>query len=362
MPSNIKIDFSDTYTLMRLINDTPPEAQFFRDRYFPTSEGDLFKEKKVPVSYKDGDLDMAPFVSRKMGPIEVEREGFEIREFEPAFISVKRTINPGDLDIPLFGEDFFENEDEARRAIRLRAADMAELDKRISRREEWMAVQTMLNNACTIQEYLDAKTPGKKKFLQFYRTNENEHKYTVSKAWNATGADIDNDVAEMCQMVSDHNGEPQDLVVGPDVWRVMRNNEQLMKLLDTTFAFNDTSLTEKIIKPGIMSPGKMIFGGNVLTLFVVSTKYRDGNGTLQSYFPTDGAMVSFPKCGHTMYGSVVQLPYGSVDYKKFTAKRIPKFISNNAEDQNAWILKSAPLTAPLTYCPYAFAANVLGNS
>lgn len=361
MPSNIKINFSDTYTLMRLIRDIPPETQFFRDRYFPTEEGDLFKEKKIPVSFKDGDMQMAPFVSRRMGPIEIERDGFEVFEFEPAFISVKRTIKTDDLEVPMFGEQFFQNEDEARRAVKLRAADMVELDKRISRREEWMVVQTMMNNACTIQEYVDAKTKGRKKFLQFYKKDPKEHIYTVSKPWSDPKADIDNDGAEMCQMVADHNGSPQDMIVGPDVWRVMRNNESIMKTLDTTLAFNDSLIREKILKPGIMSPGKLIFGGNVLTVFVVSNKYTDENGKLQPYFPTDGVLVTFPKCGHTMYGSVVQIPFGSIQFQKFTAARIPKFVSNNEEDQNSWTLKSAPLTAPHTYCPYAFAPHVLGD-
>lgn len=362
MPSNIKINFSDTYTLMRLIRDIPPEAMFFRDRYFPTGAGDMFKEKKVPVSFKDGDLDMAPFVSRRLGPIEIERDGFEIREFEPAFISVQRTIKPDDLDVPMFGENFFAHEDEAKRAIDLAAEDMRWLDVMISRREEWLSVQTMLNNACTIQEYVDSKTMGQKNFLAFYRTNENEHRFTVSKPWSSADADIENDVAEMCQMVADHNGDPQDLVVGPAVWRVMRNNSTIMKTLDKTLDFNHNAINEKYIKHGVLFAGKLLFGGYTLNVFVVSTKYTDESKTLQSYFPEDGALVSFPACGRMMYGSVVQQPFGSVHYKKFTAKRIPKFINKNEADQNAFVLKSAPLAMPRTYCPFAFAPNVLGAS
>lgn len=361
MPSDIKLDFSDTYTLMRLVKDIPPDVRFFRDRYFPTGAGDMFKEKKIPVSFKDGDLDMAPFVSRRLGPIEIERDGFEIWEYAPAFISVQRTINPDDLDVPMFGESFFENKDEAKRAIDIAAEDMRKLDEMISRREEWLAVQTMLNNACTVQEYVDAKTKGRKQFLQFYRTSENEHKFTVSKAWSEATADIENDVAEMCQMVADHNGDPQDLIVGPDAWRCMRNNETIMKTLDKTIDFNRSAINEKILKNGVLYAGKLLFGGYTLNVFVVSTKYTDENKTLQSYFPTDGALVTFPNCGHMMYGSVVQQPFGSTQYKKFTAKRIPKFINRNESDQNAWVLKSAPLAAPRTYCPYAFAPKVLGS-
>lgn len=361
MATDIKIDFSDTYTLMRLIRAIPPETHFFRDRYFPTGEGDLFKEKKIPIAFQDGDMKMAPFVSRRLGPIEVEREGFEVFEHEPAFISVKRTINPDDLDVPMFGEQFFKTEDEARRAIKLRAKDMADLNSMISRREEWMSVQVMLNNACTVQEYVDSKTKGRKKYLEFFRKNDKEHIFTVSKPWTNPDADIDNDGAEMCQMVADHNNNPTDMVVGPDVWRVMRNNKSIMKTLDTTLSFNDSAIRERTLAPGVMSPGKLIFGGNILDLFVVSTKFTNDEGKLESYFPTDGVLVTFPKCGHTMYGSVLQQPFGSIDYQKIAAARIPKFVNKNEEDQNSWILKSAPLTAPYTYCPYAFAPHVLGD-
>lgn len=361
MPSNIKIDFSDTYTLMRLVRDIPPETQFFRDRYFPTGAGDLFKQKKIPVSFQDGDFEMAPFVSRRMGPIEVEREGFEVYEFEPAFISVQRTINPDDLEVPMFGEQFFENKDEARRAIELAAADMIKLDKMISRREEWLAVQTMLNNACTVQEYVDAKTRGKKKFLQFYRKSDKEHIYTVSKKWNDAKAEVDIDVQEMCQMVADHNGDPQDIILGPQAWRAVRKSESIIRTLDKTIDFNNSAVNEKYIKHGVAFAGKLQFGAYLLNTFVVSTKYSDENKKLQPYFPVNGALVTFPKCGHTMYGSVLQQPFGSVQYKKFTAARIPKFVNRNESDQNAWILKSAPLTAPRTYCPYAFAPNVVDD-
>ena len=364
MPGDIKLDFSDTYTLMRLIRTIPADVRFFRDRYFPTGAGDMFKEKKVPISYQDGNLDMAPFVSRRLGPIEVEREGFEIYEYQPAFINVQRTINPDDLDVPMFGEDFYHHKDEAQRAIDLAAEDMRKLDVMIARREEWLAVNTMLDNACTIQEYVDESTLGAKKFIQFYRKNPNEHKYTVGKKWSAADADIENDVAEMCQMVADHNGDPQDLIVGPAVWRVMRNNAGIMKTLDKTLDFNHNAINEKYIKRGVLYAGKLLFGGYVLNVFVVSTKYTEkvnGVRTAKSYFPADGALVTFPNCGHMMYGSVIQQPFGSTQYKKFTAKRIPKFINKNEADQNAYTLKSAPLAAPRTYCPYAFAPKVLGD-
>lgn len=51
---------------------------------------------------------------------------------------------------------------------------------RISRREEWMRAQVMVNNACEMQEYVDGKTKGEKKYVQFYAT-ASEHTYTAAK-------------------------------------------------------------------------------------------------------------------------------------------------------------------------------------
>ena len=42
-----------------------------------------------------------------------------------------------------------------------------------------MAVQTMINNSCTMQSYIDDKTEGEKLYVQFYDTTS-DHAFTVS--------------------------------------------------------------------------------------------------------------------------------------------------------------------------------------
>ena len=74
-----------------------------------------------------------------------------------------------------------------------------------------------------------------------------------------------------------------------------------MKTLDKTLDFNHNSIEEKYIKHGVLYAGKLLFGGFVFNVFVVSTKYTDENKQTQSYFPEDSALVTSPNCGHMMY-------------------------------------------------------------
>ena len=45
-----ELNFFDTYTLMAVQKRIVPKQTFFRDRYFPTEEGDIFSSNKVLLS------------------------------------------------------------------------------------------------------------------------------------------------------------------------------------------------------------------------------------------------------------------------------------------------------------------------
>ena len=56
-----ELNFFDTYTLMAVYKRVVPKKTFFRDRYFPTSDEDIFASNKVLTEYMDGDQKMAAF-------------------------------------------------------------------------------------------------------------------------------------------------------------------------------------------------------------------------------------------------------------------------------------------------------------
>ena len=83
MPATL--NFFDTYMLMACYEEVVPQQTFFKDRYFPTGDGDIFATDKVLTEYKKGDKRMAAFVSARAGDIPVDRQGYAIHEYEPAY-------------------------------------------------------------------------------------------------------------------------------------------------------------------------------------------------------------------------------------------------------------------------------------
>ena len=162
------LNFFDNYVMMAIAEEIVPEPHFFRDRYFPTEAGDIFAADKVLTEYRKGDRKMAAFVAPRVGDIPMDRRGYEIREYQPAYIAPSRILTLDDLKRRGFGEALYPGMTQAQRAAALQLRDMAEMDVRIRRREEWMAVQTMLENACTMQEYVDEKTAGAPNHVAYY--------------------------------------------------------------------------------------------------------------------------------------------------------------------------------------------------
>lgn len=359
---NPTLDFFNTYTLIAVTEEIVPKKSFFRDRYFPTGEGDIFASDKVLTEYKKGDRKLAAFVSDRVGDIPMDRRGYDIHEYEPAKIAPSRILTLDDLKKRGFGEALYSNMTQAQRAAKLQLADLSEMDARIARREEWMAAQTMINNGCTIQEYLDDTTAGEEKHIYFYDGESSEHTYTVGEnKWDAEGGDLYGDVIAMCKMLSKRGLKSADLVLGTNAADCVRANEALMAELNKNSNVNRGSIDETLTQyEGVVFMGNINFGGFWLNVISVDETYTDDNNEEQSYFPATSAMVTAPACGHMMYGQLTQIDYGNTDFTTHTGKRIPKFSVDQANDIRKLRLAARPLAAPKAYCPWIYAANVCG--
>jgi len=353
------LNFFDTYFLLAVAEEIVPQTSFFKDRYFPTGADDIFAADKVLTEYRKGDRRMAAFVAPQVSDIPLERGGYEIHEYQPAYIALSRLLTLDDLQKRGFGEALYPGMDKAERAARLQVKDLQDMDRRISRREEWMAVQTMLNNACTMQEYIDAKTAGEALEVKFYN-GASEHLYVTANKWNAANGDRFADVKAMCRLLSRRGLPAVDLVLGSETAEDFVGDEKVQRLLDNRRMEYGGLAPELTQYPGVAFMGRLNFGGFVLNLFDVSESYEDENGHEQLYFPADGAMVTAPGCGHMMYGQITQVDYGSTEPSAYAAARVPKFILDQPNDSRKLRLACRPLAAPHNYCPYIFAPNVVG--
>lgn len=352
------LDFYSNYMLSAAVKEVVPVKTFFKDRYFPTEAGDIFKADKVLVEYEKGDRKMAAFVSDRVGDIPVDRMGYRVSEYSPARIAPSRLLTLDDLKKRGFGEAIYSGDDQATRAAKLQVKDMSELDARIVRREEWMCAQTMINNACTMQSMIDGATQGEQLYVRFYETSS-DHVYTVSNTWDTTG-DAYSDIKAMARMLAEKGLPYADLVLGSDAYDALLENAKVKAMIDRNTAFNDSVIAEQISQyVGVTYCGTLNFGGYKLNVICCDETYVDDAGQTQKYFPAKGAMVTAPNCGHLMYGQITQIPYGSADYETVAATRVPKLVVDQENDTRKVRLATRPLAAPKDYCPFIYAANVV---
>lgn len=195
----ILINFFDNVILQAISEEIVPKVSFFKDRYFPTGAGDIFKANEVLTEYRSGDRKLAAFVDQKAGDIPIGRRSYEVHSYKPAYIAPSRLLTLDELTKRGFGEALYPGMDEAQRAARLLADDMNDMENRIARREEWMAAETMIGNGCVMQEYIDGATKGDSLVVKFY-DGTSDHTYTASKKWNENGGDFWGDVKAIRRM------------------------------------------------------------------------------------------------------------------------------------------------------------------
>ena len=333
---------------------------FFKDRYFPTGAGDIFKANEVLTEYRSGDRKLAAFVDQKAGDIPIGRRSYEVHSYKPAYIAPSRLLTLDELTKRGFGEALYPGMDEAQRAARLLADDMNDMENRIARREEWMAAETMIGNGCVMQEYIDGATKGDSLVVKFY-DGTSDHTYTASKKWNENGGDFWGDVKAMCRMLSARGLPAKDLILGTDVADYILTDERTRQLLDKNSGIIVGEIRQQLTQyDGVVFMGTLNFGGFMLNVFSVDETYEDETGKSARYFPATAAMVTAPDCGHMMYGSITQMDYGKTDYTTYAAKRVAKLVVDQDKDTRKLRLGCRPLAAPKTYCPYIYAADVVG--
>lgn len=354
MPNNI--DIFDSYYLAGVVSEIVPQKTFFRDRYFPTTPADIFSTNKVLLEYQDGDRRMAPFVVESAGDTPVDRSGYEINEYVPPMVAPSRFLKIDDLKKRGFGEALLTGSSPAERARALQMMDLVALENRITRREEWMCSQVMINNAVDLVEYADNQTIGLPRRLQFY-TQATTHTFTRQTQWSAAGGDMLGDVQAMCDLLMERGLPATDLVIGAQVANFIRSNETIQKLLDNRrYEFGQIKPQE--MYPGVALMGQLNFGGYMLDLWVVRETYVADNGASALYFPADAAMVTAPSCGRLLYGAVTQIEPDN-EFHTFADRRVPKFVVDRDKDVRKLRLAAKPLAAPANKSPFIYAADVV---
>ena len=203
------MDMYSTLYMLAAIEELPLEHTFFKSRYFPTDDvTDVFNTSKVLADYREGSRKKAPFVMPRIGSLPVGREGFSTFELEPAYIGLSMPLTLDQLKKRGFGESLMSGMTPEERARQMQIRDMAELSARISRTEEWMCCQVMLDNGITMRHETDVKDVFENVPCYFYEDNSNPAEFKPANPWKHSTIDTKGNVtvgnwyADICAMAS----------------------------------------------------------------------------------------------------------------------------------------------------------------
>lgn len=356
-----------TYYMLAAVREMRPEHTFFKSRYFPTNTTlDVFGTSKVLVDYKsESSRKRAPFVLPRIGSVSVGREGFSTYDLEPANISLSMPLTLDHLRNRGFGEALMSQATPEDRARLLLVGDLSELSARISRTEEWLAVQTMLDNGCVMRHQTEKEDVFEDVPVKFYDGDNNPALYTPAAPWTHTKLNSDGtmtvgswyyDICNMVKMLTQRGLPASEILLAGDVGEFLLEDLWILKMLDNRRAefgrIAPTELTEYITEIGTFN-----FKGRNLTLLVSDGTFEDENGNDVPYVPAGSVIVTAPNCGKGLYGAVTQLENDG-NFHTYAGTRVPQHIFTIKPPTKETQLTARPLFVPNRKSPWTVAKKV----
>jgi len=337
------INIYETRTMMQALEFSLPVRTFFRDTFFPGVQ--TFVTEKVDVDIKKGKRKMAPFVARRRGGITVDRGGFSTDTYTTPYIAPQRAITVDDIMNRMLGENIYSTRTPQQRAQELLASDLAELDEMITRREEWMCRELLLNGTVTIKGWVD-KVDGGADYVedvidfQF----ENHKTLTGNDAWDKGTSKKLDDLKRIRLSIIQSSGKNPNVVV-------MANNvvDLLLSDDDVRILFDIRNITLGSIQPRIQMDGVTYVGTlNALgiEIYTYDEWFVDDDGTEKAMVPDDYLIMASVGLGSRLYGAVTQMEEADGQFHTYEGTRVPRVWSDINNDVKMIRLASRPLPKP----------------
>lgn len=333
--------YSTTRMLMA-VKKLYPVFTWFKNRYFPTQDGDIFPTSQVLIETKKGGQKMAPFVLPIVGGMVMEREGYEARVYEPPCINPKKKLTIDDLNVKGFGEDLYSEKTPEQRQEEVLGEDLSEMYDSIDRRIEWMCVQLLLNGQIVMHHVADENS-GKTipKVLRFYKTEDGfQNQYTPAKKWSEEGHDKYADLDAMVHIMNKNHCSASDLILSGDLAKDFVEDEKIQTLFNIR-RMELGSITPIETPEGVGYFGTITVRGKNLNIFVV-----DANVDGEPLLAEGTVILTAPGMGRTLYGAVTQLEQSDNLYHTYRAQVVPKYIADPKKNIREVMLTSRPVPIP----------------
>ncbi len=334
------IEIYQTRTMMAAIEKMKPVRTFFRDTFF--SFVDTQVTESVDVDFKKGKRKMAPFVAPRVGGVTMSRQGFSTRNYKIPRIAPQRVLTKDDISSRAMGENVYSRTTPEERAGQMLGKDLSELDEMITRREEWMCREVLINGKVTMKGIIDETSDEYIEQEVDYNLTNKETLLADAK-WDQATATIYADLKRWRLAVIKSSGRaPNVCIMASDVVDKFIENAKIQELFD-----------KKNIKVGDITPviqdDAVTFVGKITSLGLEIYSYDewfiDDAGVEQPMMPEKTVLLARVGMAKRMYGAITQMDE-SEDFVTIEGERVPKVWADKNNEVKMVKVSSRPLPVP----------------
>jgi hypothetical protein len=328
-------------------------SNFWRQNFFPTSMQSTREE--IVFEKITGRRRVAPFVRpTSVGQPLYTRKGSQVDSFRPAYLKPKDAVRPVDQLVRMPGDLFTDTPMTPEQNYDAEVGNIMDYHRTtIERRWEVMAALAAINGTLDV-EYSDGSTVE----LDFQRAAN----LTVIKNANYWDAsyDIIDDVQEWIDRMTaaEFGGIPDTMLVGTDVWKIMRKNTKLKELMDLNFRRSDVDMSRGLLLQ-TSRENRIRYAGRLnesIDVWVYNDFYQDASGAQVNILnPKEIVLLDSNFEGVMAFGAILD-----ADAQLAALPMFPKMWRENDPSATYVMTQSAPLAIPV-YPNRSFRARVLAT-
>lgn len=355
------LDIYGTEELIGAYGVVEKPRKFITELFFPYVQE--FETEKVVFDKVERALRLAPFVSPLVPGKAMRQQFFQSKDFAPAYIKPKHVVDPRRPLKRMPGERLLGSLSPAERYNRVIVELLAEQDKEISRTEEWMAAQILLNGSVVVSGedfpamLVDFGRPSDQTLVLTGQTG-------TYGAWTQTPgtASIMLQLRTWNMLLSQRSGyncnvvilDPvaqQSFIKDPEIKEILNNR---VNTPAPDFAIGNLKLSG-VLAGAVGEEVKYLGRVGEFEVFVYQQIYKDAAGAVQTMLPTNTCILSSPGGvqGTRCYGAIIDAEAG---YKALA--RYPKMWREKDPSVTYLMTQSAPL--PVLGWPEASMAITVG--
>ena len=217
------INRNDPRTQLPPVLTVRPKSTFFRDHFMGGSD-EYFPTENVEWDKVIEGAPMARFVGDDLTIEATERAPFSTDEIKTPIMQERRIIGAKDINKRTAGENIFSPKTDAQRAAELHSADLKFCLDSIDNRIEAMVAQFITTGR------IDIVGLGVKREINYMIPNIEV--LTGGDRFGQTSVNILDIMRRKVDELSDLGYTVDEVIMSPEVWSVMYQNDLIMKLLD----------------------------------------------------------------------------------------------------------------------------------